>query len=73
VLNTSAVVVFWLGFESGSRRDQADTLVIGSFAEGRCGFGAALAGDSIKLFLDRFYFQAAGIDFCEPKALYIDE
>lgn len=38
VLNTSAVVAFWLGIESGSRRDQAGTLVIGSFAEGRCGF-----------------------------------
>jgi hypothetical protein len=38
VLNTSAVIAFWLGFESGTRRDQAGTLVIGSFAEERCGF-----------------------------------
>jgi hypothetical protein len=45
--------------------------VIGSFAEGRCGFGAAPARDSIMLFLGRSYFQAAGIDFCETKALYI--
>ncbi|MCX6675689.1 MAG: hypothetical protein NTW84_04640 [Methanothrix sp.] len=34
MLNTSAVVAFWPGFESGSRRDQADTLVIGSSEEG---------------------------------------
>jgi hypothetical protein len=51
VLNTSAVVAFRLGFEAGSRRDLADTLVIGSSEEGAGDFGAALARDSIMLFL----------------------
>jgi hypothetical protein len=51
VLNTSAVIAFWLGSESGSRRDLADTLVIGSSEEGAVDFGAALARDSIMLFL----------------------
>jgi hypothetical protein len=50
VLNTCVVVAFWLGFESGSRRDQADTLVIGPSAEDAVDFGAALARDSIMLF-----------------------
>jgi hypothetical protein len=34
VSNSSAAFAFWPGFESGSGRDQADTLVIGSSAEG---------------------------------------
>jgi hypothetical protein len=32
-------------------------------------FGAALARDSIMLFLGCSYFQAAGIDFYEPKGI----
>jgi len=50
VLNTSAVVAFWLGFESGSRRDLADTLVIGSSAEDAVDFGAGPVRDSICCF-----------------------
>jgi hypothetical protein len=67
VLNTSALVAFWLGIESGSRRDQAGTLVIGSFAEGRCGFGAALARDSIMLFLVVFIFKLLILIFMSRK------
>jgi hypothetical protein len=72
VLNTSAVIAFWLGFESGSRRDQADSLVIGSSEEG------AVDRRCYRQRLDYavfgcFYFQFADSGFCEPKALYIDE
>jgi hypothetical protein len=73
VLNTSAVVAFWLGFESGSRRDQADTLVIGSSAEDAVDFGAGPVRDSDYAVFGLFFFQAGGIGFYEPKALYIDE
>jgi len=71
VLNTSAVFAFWLGFESGSRRDQAGTLVIGSFAEGRCGFRRCPRQRLDYAVFGLFFFQAADIDFCEAKALYI--
>jgi hypothetical protein len=67
VQNTSAVIAFWLGFESGSGRDLADTLVIGSFAEGRCGFGAALARDSIMLFLVFLFFKLMMLIFVSRK------
>jgi hypothetical protein len=72
VSNSSAAFAFWPGFESGSGRDQADTLVIGSSAEG------AVDRCCPRLRLDyaifgSFSLQAAGIGFYEPKALYIDE
>jgi hypothetical protein len=73
VLNTSAVFAFWLGFATGSRRDQADTLVIGSFAEGRCGFWRCSRQRLDCAVFGLFFFQAVGSGFYEPKALYIDE
>jgi hypothetical protein len=67
VLNTSAVFAFWLGFESGSRRDQADTWVIGSSEEGAVDFGAALARDSIMLFLVFLFFKLLILIFMSRK------
>jgi hypothetical protein len=67
VPNTSAVVAFRLGFESGSRRDQASTLVIGSSAEDAVDFGAAPARDSIMLFLDHSSFKLVVLFFMGRK------
>jgi len=67
VLNTSAVIAFWLGFESGSRRDQAGTLVIGSSEEGAVDFGTALARDSIMLFLGCSSFRLLTLVFMSRK------
>jgi hypothetical protein len=67
VLNTSAVVAFWLGFESGSRRDQADTLVIGPSAEDAVDFGAGPARDSIMLFLGHSSFRRMVLVFMSRK------
>jgi len=72
VSNSSAAFAFWPDFESGSGRDQADTLVIGSSAKG------AVDRRCPRLRLDyavfgSFSLQSTGIGFYEPKALYIDE
>ena len=67
MLNTSAVIAFWLDSESGSRRDLADTLVIGSSEEGAVDFGAALARDSIMLFLVVLIFKLLVVVFMGRK------
>jgi hypothetical protein len=72
-LNSSAVVAFWLGFEAGSRRDQADTLVIGSFCRRALWIRRCSRQRLDYSFFWSFFFQADGIGFYEPKALYIDE
>jgi len=71
MLNTSAVVAFWLGIESGSRRDQAGTLVIGSFAEGRCGFRRCSRQRLDYAVFGLIFIHADDTGFYEPKALYI--
>jgi hypothetical protein len=67
VLNASAVVAFRLGFESGSRRDLAGTLVIGSFAEGRCGFWRWPRQRLDLLFLDYSSFRLVVLVFMSRK------
>jgi hypothetical protein len=73
VLNTSAVVAFWLGFESGSRRDQAGTLVIRLLCRRALWILARAPLETRFAVFGLFFFQADGIGFYEPKALYIDE
>jgi hypothetical protein len=43
-------------------------MVIGSFAEGRCGFGAAPARDSIMLFSVVFIFKLLVVVFVSRKS-----